>query len=596
MVDQALRLQVRNILGVRTADLPLSGVNLIAGRNGAGKSSLLEAAACAMLQTARVRGITTKRAAASVVHHGAEEGVAALSGDGVPILRVRFPAAEIEQTGAPIPPISRAASGIASFIDLTPEQRMAEIIDRFEAKATREDLYQFLAQHEGTANLREIILREATDTEPARTALDWAVDAMFARTEESGWDAVWKSGRETNTKLKGQWEHASGRKYGSKVAREFLPPLLVPGETYSLPAHEAAVARAKARLEQLIAAGGVADHERTLLQEEADRLPVLEAEMGELESQAQAAEALLRKAVAEQNKPTAAIDVRALIVCPKCRANIRAIRVSTGTGLSTGNGTVYECVDLPSEAEQEQQAEIAREIQKRIDEGRKALEENGRAKAAKAMEIRASKDARNKIVASEGKPMRDEEAITAQREAVASAEAMMKAVEQYEGAKKIYGQIMQHTAFVEALEPSGVRMAVLRRKIDALNSELANVCTLAKFEPVSVETTDAEMEVFYGDRLAKLASKSERWRAEFAFAVVFAMRERSPVLLLDEFDIINNDDRAPVVMALKKLGLNALICMTAKARDKDVPNLKRANLGATWWMENGEMTPLEAAA
>ena len=87
MVDQALRLQVRNILGVRTADLPLSGVNLIAGRNGAGKSSLLEAAACAMLQTARVRGITTKRAAASVVHHGAEEGVAALSGDGVPILR-----------------------------------------------------------------------------------------------------------------------------------------------------------------------------------------------------------------------------------------------------------------------------------------------------------------------------------------------------------------------------------------------------------------------------------------------------------------------------------------------------------------------------
>lgn len=592
MAKHALILAVRNVLGVRTADLPLTGINLIAGRNGAGKSSLLEATACAVLQTARVRGITTKKAATAVVRRGAEEGVVALADAGAPVLRVRWPASEIEQLGAPLAPISRPASGIGQFIDLPPEQRMAEIFARYDAKPVREDLYQFLVQHEGTAPLRDIVVHDATEEKPAYTALDQAVDAMYRRVQESGWDAVYRTARETNTATKGRWEQAAGRKFGSRLAANFIPPLLVPGEEYVEAQHEAHVARAKKRLEDLIAAGGVADHERTLLREEADKAAQLETDLQELEAQATQIEAQMRQAVAEQAKPNAAIDFRDLIECPKCRSQLRAVRVTSGPHI--GIGTVYEIVTLPTQEEQEAQAQEARAIQAKINTGRAALEENTRQKSTVAAEIAKAKRAGNRLAQAEGKPLQDEEAIAAQRTVVANAEAMLRAVQQYHECQRIYIDICRNTAFVEALEPQGVRMAVLRRKIGELNADLKKVCDLAKFEPVTVEAEDAELEIFYGDRMAKLASKSERWRTEFAFAVVFAQREGSPLLLLDELDIINNDDRAPIVMALNKLGLNALICMTAKSRDKDVPDLKRANLGATWWMENGELSPLNS--
>ena len=344
-MSDAPALRVRSFLGVKRADIDLAGINLIGGKNGAGKSSLLEGAACALLQVQGARGVRTKKGAADLVYRGAEEGSVSIE-HGAQRLRIRYPAAEIEQVGPPVEPVTRLASGLGSFLDLDGPRRMNEVTTRFSAQPERQDLYQFLSEHSGTQGLATV----PTDQARGRTLLDEATDKLFERCTAPGWDAVYKTAREDATKLKGRWEQTAGRRFGEKIAANWVPDLMLPGEKYSLESQGAEVQRQQAKLDELMRAGGMIDADRARLREISGGLDAAEQKASMLTARSEAINADMSALVATINQPDAPIDTDALLRCPSCKCYLRTIPIGSVGASGPAAYTGFEAVQVPSAA------------------------------------------------------------------------------------------------------------------------------------------------------------------------------------------------------------------------------------------------------
>ena len=132
-------LHVRNFLGIKKADVPLDKIVLVAGVNGAGKSSLIEALSAIALETPLARGMRTKAAAAKLLHIGADAGSISLdwAGGG---RRIVYPQAEIEAAGKPVEIGSSLGIGSAKLMDLKADARMSQMTVRFGLEPNIDDL------------------------------------------------------------------------------------------------------------------------------------------------------------------------------------------------------------------------------------------------------------------------------------------------------------------------------------------------------------------------------------------------------------------------------------------------------------------------
>src|SRR5580765_6306713 len=122
-MTEPLRLRVRNFMGVQRADIDISGIVLVSGINGSGKSSLCEAAACVMCSSPLARGMTSKKAAAALLRHGTDKGSISLD-YGPGSVRITYPDCEIEQTGRPETLGTSLGIGSARFMALSASERV----------------------------------------------------------------------------------------------------------------------------------------------------------------------------------------------------------------------------------------------------------------------------------------------------------------------------------------------------------------------------------------------------------------------------------------------------------------------------------------
>jgi hypothetical protein len=138
------------------------------------------------------------------------------------------------------------------------------------------------------------------------------------------------------------------------------------------------------------------------------------------------------------------------------------------------------------------------------------------------------------------------------------------------------------------LAPDGLRGRKLARVVEAFNASLRPLSETAVWADVTV---DAAMSLAYGGRPYALLSTSEQYRVRAVLQTAMARLDGSDMIVLDAADVLDGTTRSGLFAMIEESDLAALVCMTLTRREQ-VPDLAAAELGASYWIEDGIAQPL----
>lgn len=567
---EPLKLRVRNFLGVSKADLDLSAIFLVAGVNAAGKSSLCEALASAVCSSPLARGQTSKKAAASLLRNGTDKGSISLD-YGPGSIRITYPSCEIEQAGKPASLGTPLGIGSARLMALTLEQRARQIGERFKTQPTIADLREWTKEHPDAG----------VSTEELLTILWNDIDVQ-------GWDSMHKTALEHGTKLKGRWEAVTSTKWGSKIAKNWCPSPLLPGEEYDLEAARATAAAAQVKLEELVGHAAVAQADVARIEEQSVGLDKAKEEYDAAQAEGVALSKQHAELVAKRAKSPAPVDPKLLPSCPHCGERVVIL---------TDDKERYHAwlekapASLPADKLAKAVAD-RRELDENISLLQRKVKENATRSTTAAGEVKACERARTQLLDVQSRPRIADQEVENARSQALDAKRKADAIEAAQKATAIYDDWTQHQVLIEGLSPDGVRRGVMARKLSSINTTLGEFSATAKFSDVVL--TD-DLDCTYDGRPYVLLSESERWRCDLVLTCALAQQEVARVIIADRFDVLNPQARPGALMLLRSVGIPALVCMTAKDAAA-VPDLTRAKFGTTRWLDHGVLEAIVSAA
>jgi energy-coupling factor transporter ATP-binding protein EcfA2 len=562
-----MKARIKNVLGVKSAEFSIEGITLIAGRNGAGKSSLVDALAAAALGEASARGHATKAGIAALLHEGTQAGSAGLDW-GTGTQRVSYPGGKAESTGQAMTLGTPLGIGALRWMDLEPKRRPVEFAQRAGGMPTQKDLAEWLAANDG----------DAADA-----------PGLWERIDMSGWDAVLKTAQEAATEKKGVWKHIAGTQFGEQKSKGWRPAVLLPDEDYTVEGAEADLAKARAELERMIAAGAMDRNRIVGLRPLADALARLQNEEAALRAriaEARATEGRLKKERGELMLGSKDIA----FACPHC-AGALDIRTSPAGGVAS---LVKSSRPAMTEAQAEEHQEALRlatlagnQAQGLIDDLQADLVEL----VAKVNEA-ASADQEIKTLeaTAAGVGKHDPKALAEQRLLTATLEERAAAVKAMIEAGAVYEAWARMQPMIKALAPDGVRAVTANRALAAWNVEMAAVSDAGGLGAV---TLNDDLSLSLNGRNYLLLSESERWRCDAVMSMTLAKRELAAFVVLDRLDVLVPDSRAGVFKAAAALGIPTVIACSVKDHAAtSLPHLRKAGLGSVWWMDAGTLTEL----
>ena len=574
MTDPALKLKVRNVLGIKQADLTLRDLVLVCGINGAGKSSLLQCAAAAATGHHIIRSVRSKKDAAEhLVRNGADAGSVVLAYPGGET-RVAYPECQVTNQGVPQALGTALGIGAVSLMSMQPAERVKELSARLNAEPNKADMEAWLA------------------AQPEPRVEQEAIDLLWMRVEASGWDAVHSKAREHGIMLKGRWEQVTRDNWGPRKASMWLHPSLIAGRRYDLDEATAEAARLEARATEMSLKRVAAMSNKTELEAIAVEAPGLETEIARLLAQSDGFDRESDALIAEKAALPDATDASQFPECPHCRRRVEVCRSGPDAPLTLAkappalSGQALEDLRAKRFVVQEKIERLGVDIQRNAEALADARERLGRAQKAQAdlERLRAFSDVSQGDIDAAIEEARDagrkRDAIYATREAAA-----------------IYAEWAVSERMVEALAPDGVRATVMRQRLGAFNKRLGGLVDAvnAAYKPSEPEAAGAafrevavqdDFSITYDGRPYALLSESERWRVDLTLAVAFGQMEGARLILVDRLDVLHAPARRGVIVMLKGLGIPALIGMTAKQVD-DAPDLKRFGFGSRHWISNG---------
>ena len=293
-----ISIRVRNFRGCASAEIELDPIALVAGRNGAGKSSLAQATGAVLTGETLPFGLATKGSAAALVKSAAQEAIVYLKGDNG-MSHIEWPACAVTSDGDP-PGASAYAAGLASIALLPPKERAQVLGQYLRADPTREDLASALADVE--------------------LGDDHVVTAVWKIIEDYGWDGAHSLRRDKGVELKGAWRQVTTQNYGSRIGVTWAPA----GWTLDLDGMteadlEAAVEMARAEHERAIGAAAVSAAAREQMAAEAGELDAREDSLRDAEKAAEELADMLDKAKEERTTLPPG-NVEPGLPCPHCGA------------------------------------------------------------------------------------------------------------------------------------------------------------------------------------------------------------------------------------------------------------------------------------
>lgn len=557
-------LSVRNLRGCEAADIEIDGITLVAGRNGAGKSSIIGAARAALLGV--VPG--TKKDAGQLIKDGAKSGTVQIT-NATGFSKMFLPDCAPSTKGEP-PRCSPVAAGGVSPLDLADKDRAKLLADVLRADPDAEDL---------TAALRDAGLTDGD--------IEKAVELLG---ECPGWDEAHARAREGGAKSKGLWEGIAGRKYGSQVAASWLPEGWTPDlDRVEQDDLQGDIQAARRTVDGAIAADAVD-------QAEISRLETTAAGRSEAEGAVERAKGMVAEAadlLAQARTAHAAIPPAAGgLPCPHCGGFVHIKTEGPATKLVAAEKLSATDTKAREKAESDaNRAVVGR--QRELDEARRAqIEAENALKAATAA---GEALAKAKPVGAGGGSID----VASARHALDQAEKRLAMFTAKGKADAAHRRVLMIQSVIDALAPDGVRKTKLGRVLTAFNDgRLGGLCDAAGW-PRLVITPDLAAEL--GGRPYALCSESERWRCRAVLQLAIALIDGSELVLLDGADILDLPGRDALFMMLLDAELPALVGMTIGSPER-APDLGAADCGSTWWIEAGvckalaEAVPQKAAA
>ncbi len=523
-------IEVRDILGVRHLSADLAPLVVVAGGNGAGKTSLLQAIRYGITGEMPAR-VLLKKDAAALVSDGARSGSVELtygSWIGDDVIRRMLP-----EAGRMQPPSIFQHAAARCGLD-------AHLFGRLSTSERR----KLLGDVVGTGDAGTWVALRLADEKIDAARIDTVLPILLG-----GFDAGATYAGEKASEARGAWRAITGEAYGSKKAESWAAktPTKPEGDADSIDAELAtANAELQAVTEQIGRAKAIAEapsEERIAnlrdkaLPEAIEKLEALRDELRTLDAEARGNQgvtaqcpccqkllvidgATLREAI-EPRKPATDAFAQAKELRSKIAGAEQWVAVKRGelATMEARRAAVAELADeLPPLAELEDRAALLRQDIARL--------------RGLAMQIGAH-----------SREVQQAEAKT--REAAAN-----------------HAAVEQWSAVAKLLQPDGLPAELLAKQLQPIRERLSL--------PGGVVTLGDDMELRLNGRAYALLSESEQWRVDVAISLAVCGAGGVPLLLIDRLDVIEPANRMPILHWLAGItsagGPQVIVAATLKAK------------------------------
>lgn len=544
-----MQIAISNFRGLADLRATVAPILLLAGANGAGKSSAAMAIAAGASGALLPEGLT-KGKAGLLVRDGADLAAVELS-TGVGTASVTWPAVERATTGI-WGDISEVAAGLIDLAAIKPAERADVLIRLIGATPTADDLSAALVEQ----GVPDDLIAEAVKQLP------------------KGWDAAHASYKELGAKIKGRWEQATGTRYGKAKAEGWRPDGWKPGME-GLTAEDCAdaIARAEDALQEAQRDQGATQAQIDAWQAEAD-------EMGKRRDAVTEARADRDKQLDRELEASKALDTLGArpqpgaepLLCPCCS---NALLLQSGKLVEVDESSLVELAGAAEHWDKMKVKAVA---------AKEAATLAQRYLDAAEAKLKSAQDAKAKLDAAGGTASDNSTALEAARAELAKAQAVADMRKRVTEATALGAKVNHAIVIVELLDKTGLRQTKLAEALGEFNGELVQVCQSARWKPVHV---DSDMAVSYGGRPISLCSAGEQYRARITLQLAVAARERAELVVIDGADILDKAGRNGLFAAIKAQGIMAVIGMTL-LKPEEMPDLARAGLGESLWIEGGK--------
>jgi hypothetical protein len=551
---------VKNFRGIQEAHISISSIALICGLNGAGKTSIARAVAAAATGKPIPYAKVTKKDCGILLRHGTKAGMAAIGTNEQGCMQIEWPKAEAHSVGTP-PFASEIAAGITDLFTMAPKDALAYLINLLKAAPTLEDI---------TAAFEKEGFQET-----AKVA-----EAVWKSIEEKGWDGAHARAKEKGSELKGGWQQITGTAYGKKKADEWYPDNWE--DNILKEDHDATLQDLKSQLETAIGKSAVNKAEHDRLQQLVDRLPALEEAANEALSNQNKARTALDEAsenLRATPNPSAIKDYS----CPHCEGLVHITAVS-GTEYLLAKAEKIDEKKL--KAARTAYAGLCGEQQRLSGEFSAAAQSADLAQRGHEEALRAKN-----TLEGFGDNIADDNQgeVTALRSRIAAVEQRKGMASKFREATKAAVQIATNQIIIDALDETGIRKQKLATSLDAF--AVSYMHPLCKDLGVSEVMIDADLNVIMGEVSYPMLSASEQFRVRTILQLAIAMLENSSLVIIDGADILDKPSRKNLLQMLMNCKMHAIICMTMNKPD-GAPDLQKAGIGITYWVENGTCQPI----
>ena len=574
------RVEVQNYLGARAVNLALNApVLLVAGKNGAGKSSIQEAVRHALAGDAA--RVALKKDYRALITEGADAGYATVATDDGECSIVLPSGKGVHAADHPALP----------FV-LDPH--------RF-AQMPADDRRQFLFGLFGLSADGEAVLASMR----ARGA-DMAKFEQVRPLLRASFDAAAKEAQAKARDAKAAWKTATGGEtWGKDKAAAWAAPR--PAETYSVEQVRAAEDLLKETDAEIEATNQQIGERRAAAKQRADaeaRVSDLRAKAGRLPA--------LREKLARDEAELAEWSAKLSKLPPKGGAHQKHLGCPCcGVALMLGGDGELVEYQLPEHGAVSAEVETQRTQQQQgvdlfersvkndlrdiataeaaaaeLASAEKILADTapGYAEAAEAKlaELKADRKARNDTL----------QAMCAANKSAHDADALTKKAAAH------HADVLAWLAIADALAPDGIPAELLAAALQPINDCMAAGAIDAEWAPVRI-TEDMEIvEVLdsTNHRLYRLLSESEQWRADALIGAAIAELSGLRLLMLDRFDVLDSKGREDALFWLDGMAQDgkidtAIVSGTLKSLPSGLPETIQPV-----WIEGGVAGEMREAA
>ncbi|HEP8761469.1 AAA family ATPase [Pseudomonas aeruginosa] len=567
------KLEITNFQGLRHAALDVSApVLLVAGHNGAGKSSLLDAIAMAF--NGQPRRVSLKKEMDKLVTEGSKKGEA----------RVEWldAAYEVQVCGVALPTGKGSALTDSPFL---PYVLDASLFASLDAKERRRVLFDLSGASTSPNQIAERLVAKGH-----AAALVEKVKPLL----RSGFPAAVEQAKAYASESRGAWKAITGENYGSEKAVDWAPELLATVVTEDQVAEagknlqllEDDLAEAQQALGASKQARQAADGRAQRIAKLRELVDLEPRRRNKLTTDEQNQDEWSEKVMAAELASSGSVPHQPLI-CPHCQG---------AADLQAGTLVVHQPPEQIADAEAARRLPEYREYlasaQRAVANSQRDLDEClAAAEQIKALEAESVEAPSAEAIANGEQAINElRQARDASRAKLVALQEALEAATQREAsiakAQAAHQDVVAWTGMAEALSPTGIPAEILADAIGPVNDTLKRLSGIAGWSPVEIS---ADIDVTFGGRLYGLLSESERWRCDATIALAIATISGLRLALLDRLDVLDLPSRNQAIALMRAMTSGREIDSVIVAGTLKEPMAKTPEWLQAVWIEAGRI-------